>query len=50
MQMTYFWNGPMFNLLFYCHIVLYWENVTSYEKFSNRLTAEVQIVWNISAF
>ena len=30
MQVTYFLNGPMFNLLFCCHIVLYWEKVTSY--------------------
>ena len=24
---------PMSNLLFYCHVILYWEKVTSYEKF-----------------
>ena len=23
MQMTYFLNGPKFNLLFYCHMILY---------------------------
>ena len=34
MQVTYFLNGLMFNLLFYCHITLYWEKVTSYEKFN----------------
>ena len=32
LQETYFLNGLMFNLLFYCHITLYWEKVTSYEK------------------
>ena len=31
-QVTYFLNGLMFNLLFYCHIILYWEKVTFYEK------------------
>ena len=50
MQVTYFLNGPMFNLLFYCHIILYWEKVTSFEKFSQNLTVEVQIVWKISVF
>ena len=48
MQLTYFLNGPMFNLLFYCHIILYWEKVTSFEKFNQNLTLEVQIVWKIS--
>ena len=47
-QVTYFLNGPIFNLLFFCHIVLYWEKVTSYEKFSHNLTLEVQILWKIS--
>ena len=45
MQVTYFLNGPLFNLLFYCHIILYWEKVTFYEKFSHILTLEVQVVW-----
>ena len=40
MQVTYFLNGPMVDLLFYCHIILYWEQVTSYEKFSHNLTFE----------
>ena len=26
-RVTQFLNGPMFNLLFYCHITLYWEKV-----------------------
>ena len=43
MQVTYFLNGPISNLLFYCQIILYWEKVTSYEKFSHNLTLEVQI-------
>ena len=37
-------------IFFYCHIILYWQKVTSYEKFSYNLTIEVQIVWKISAF
>ena len=44
------YNGPMFNLLFYYHFVLYWMKVNSYEKFSNRLIAEERIVWKISVF
>ena len=42
-KMTYSLNGPVINLLFYCHIVLYWEKVTSYDKFSHRLILEDQI-------
>ena len=34
MQVAYFLNGPLFNLLFYCHIILYLEKVTSYMKFN----------------
>ena len=48
MQGTYFLNDSMFNL-FYCHICLYWEAVTSYEKFGHILTLTVPIVWKISA-
>ena len=36
--------------MFYCHIILYWQKVTSHEKFSHNLTLEVQIVWKILAF
>ena len=50
MQVTYFLRGSMINLLFICHITLYREKMTSYEKFSHSLTLEVQIVWTISAF
>ena len=46
MQVTYFLKDPVFNLLFYCHIILYWEKMTSYEKCS----LEVPIVWKISRF
>ena len=35
-------NGIMVNL-FYCHIILYWEKVNSYEKCSHN-TLEVQIL------
>ena len=45
--MTYFLNGPMFSLLFYCGIILHCVKVTSYEKFSQNLTLEVKIVWEI---
>ena len=34
----------MFTFLFYCHIILYWQKVISYEKFTHYLTLEVQIV------
>ena len=50
MQVAYLLNGPMFNLLFCCNIVLYLEKVTSYETFSENLTPEVQIVWKVLAF
>ena len=33
MQVAYFLNGPLINL-FYCHINLYLEKVTSYMKFN----------------
>ena len=49
-QVTYFLHGPIFNLLFDYHIILYWKNVTYYEKFSHNLTFEGQIVWKISVF
>ena len=50
MQVTYFLNAPMFNLLFYCYIILCWQNVTSYMKFNSHLTLDVQIIWEILAF
>ena len=31
-------NGPMFNLLFYCHIILYWEKVSFHKKFSHNIS------------
>ena len=34
MQVTYFLNCLMF-ILFCCHFVLFWEKVTSYEKFNH---------------
>ena len=40
----------IFNLLFYSHITLYGEKVTSYEKFSHNLKLVVQIIWKISLF
>ena len=42
MQVAYSLNGPMINLLFYRHIILYWAKVTSYDKLSHSLTFEVQ--------
>ena len=50
MQVIHFLHGSMINLLFICHITLYREKMTSYQKFSLSLTLEVQIVWKISAF
>ena len=50
MQVTYFLHGFMIDLLFICHITLYQEKMTSYEKFNHSLTLEVQIVWKIWAF
>ena len=50
MQVTCVLKGPMFNLLFYCRIISYWEKVTFSEKFSRNLTLEVQIVWKMPAF
>ena len=49
-QVKYFLNDPMFNLLFYCHNILYWEKVASYEKFSHNLTIEVKILWKFERF
>ena len=43
-------NGPMINLLFHCHIILFLEKVTFYEKFSHSLTLETQIIRKILAF
>ena len=42
-----FLNGSKFNLSFYFHIVLYWEKVTSYQKFSHNLTFEVPILLHL---
>ena len=50
MQVTYLLNATMVNLLLYCHIILYREKITCYEKCSNDLTLELQIVSKISAF
>ena len=50
MQVIYFLNGPMFDMLFYCNIILYLEKVTFYEKFGKTFTLEVQIVLKITVF
>ena len=50
MQVTYFLNGPMFDMLFCCNIILYLEKVTSYEKFSKNFTLEIQIALKITVF
>ena len=34
-QVAYFMNLPILNLLFYCHIILFLEKLTFYEKFSH---------------
>ena len=36
MQVIYIVNGPMFNLLFCCHIVWYWEKVASYKECNHK--------------
>ena len=33
MQVTYILNGSMISLLFYCHIIFYWEKVTSCDTY-----------------
>ena len=44
-----FWMAPCLIFFFFCHIVLYWEKVTSYEKFScslpfkSKLSAKFQL-------
>ena len=38
-QVTYFLNGSMVNSFFCCHITLYWEEETCFEK----VTLEIQI-------
>ena len=48
MQVTYFLNDSMFDLLLCFNIILYLEKVTSYQKFSKNLTPEVQVVLKIS--
>ena len=42
-----FW---MLRWFFYCHIFIYKQKVTSWEKFSPNLTLEAQLVWKISIF
>ena len=32
---AYFLNGSIFNVLFHCHIISYWDKMTSDEKFSH---------------
>ena len=49
-QVTHILNCSMINLLFYCHIILYQEEIISYNKFSKILTLQVQIGWKIPAF
>ena len=40
MQVTYFLNDTMFNLLFSYHIISYCEKVTSHDKFRHNLILE----------
>ena len=42
-----FWMVPCLICYFFCHVVLYWEKLSFYEKFSRSLTLEIQIVWKI---
>ena len=47
-QLTYSLNGPMINLLFYCHIVLYCAKVTSYDKFRQSFTLSAMLLMKVS--
>ena len=50
MEVTYFLNDPMFKLLFYCHIILYREKLTSYEKFSLNLPLKSKLSGKFQCF
>ena len=50
MQVTFFLNGPTVNFSFYCLIILYWEKVNYYKKYSHNLKPEVQIMWRFQRF
>ena len=43
LQVTYYSNGPIANLLFYCHIFIYWEQVTSQENLATSLPLKCKL-------
>ena len=49
-EVTYFFNVPMINLLFYCHITLYREKVTSYKKFNQVLPLKPKLSGKFQLF
>ena len=38
MQVTYFLNDSVLNIMFYCHVITYWQRVPPLEKFNRSLT------------
>ena len=48
MQGTYFFTGPKFNLLFYCHVILYSEELNLSGKFQlfNAIYASFEMLKN----
>ena len=50
MRVTYFLNGPMFNFLFYCHLILYWEKVTSCKKLATILPLKSKLSGKLHRF
>ena len=50
MEVTHFLNDPMFNLLFYCHIILNWEKVTSYKNWGTLLSLKSKLSGKFQGF
>ena len=50
MQLTYFLNSLMFNLLFYCHIILYWEKVNSLRNLARILPLKSKLSGKFQRF
>ena len=47
-QVSYFMNVLILNLLFYCHIILFLEKLASYEKFSHLWSSNCLKNFNVS--
>ena len=50
MEVTILLNDPMFNLLFYCHIILNWEKVTSYKNLGTILSLKSKLSGKFQGF